>query len=128
MPQSARVCVLEDVVKISTADNSVLARKGETFEFNAQRISQVTAPCPRAADWLDGIIVAKRMPLSKLLGELSRYKPEKLSWDSRAADLKVSGIYQVHDPDKALAILSQTLPITLVPQTGNAIYISCSQK
>lgn len=126
MPERARVCVLEDVVRITASCYNASVRKGETFEFNAQNIRQITNPSSREADWVDGVIVAKRMPLSKLLDELSRYKPEKLFWDSRVADLKVSGIYQVHDPDKAFEILSQTLPIKLVPQTGNRIYISYS--
>ncbi|NDY71105.1 hypothetical protein DO021_06025 [Desulfobacter hydrogenophilus] len=126
MPESARVCVLEDVVRIMASGYNLSVRKGETFEFDVQKIRQIADSSPMAADWVDGIIVAKRMPLSTLLDELSRYKPEKLSWDSRVTVLKVSGIYQVHNPDKALEILSQTLPIKLVSQTDNSIYISSS--
>jgi transmembrane sensor len=126
MPESARVCVLEDVVRIWASSYNILAQKGETFVFNRQMVRQVTDSSQRSADWVDGVIVAKRMPLDKLLGELSRYKPENLSWDSGVTALKVSGIYQAHDPDRVLEILSQTLPIKLVLQSDNSIHISYS--
>lgn len=123
MSESVRVCVLEDVVRITASGCNILARKGETFMFNRQKIRQLTDPSQRSTDWIDGVIVAKRMPLDKLLGELSRYKPAKFSWDSRVAALKVSGIYQVHDPDRVLDILSQAFPINVLRQTDNSIHI-----
>lgn len=126
MPGHARICVLEDAVRISAAGYKVMARAKETWQMGSQDIRLITGPVPGATDWIDGIIVAKGMPLSKLLAELSRYRSGDIGWDHHAARLKAFGIYQVNDPDKALQILSQTLPIKMVPQAGNRIFISCS--
>lgn len=128
MPDHVRICVLEDAVRISAAGYNVTARAKETWQAGPGRVFRMDGTAARATDWLNGIIVAKGMPLSELLGELSRYRPGGIDWDTRVANLKAFGIYQVNQPDKALEILSQTLPIKMSPLAGNAMFISYVQK
>ena len=123
---ATRVCVLEDAVRMTATPYTILAQKGETWEMNSRGIRQITDSWSGATDWVDGLMVARRMPLSRLLDELARYRAGKITWSPRVANLKVSGLYQIHHPDNALQILSQTLPIKLESKAGSHIHISYS--
>ncbi len=76
--------------------------------------SRQLAPSPApergfdADGWVDGVISGKNMRLIDLLDELSRYRVGHITCDSRVADLRVSGVYQVRDTDQVLQFLAHT--------------------
>lgn len=126
MTDAVRIATLEGAVRLGNADDGAVAEAGETWILN-DRGPRQTDDSPRdAAAWVEGVIVARDMPLSDLLAELSRYRAGEIIWDPRVADLKVSGIYQTRNIDKALSILSRSLPVALTGRPGNAIHVSSS--
>lgn len=127
MTDGVRLAVLEGAVRLGTPDGGAVAEAGTTWRWDAGGARRIPDAVQDAIDWLEDVIIAKNMPLSDLLAELSRYRAGEILWDPRVADLKVSGIYHTRDTDKALSILSQSLPVVLTVQTGNRIHIGPSR-
>jgi len=72
---------------------------------------------PADGAWIDGLIVAHRMPLARFAAELSRYRPGHLGCDPEVAWLPVSGVYPVHDTDRVLEMLARLLPVKVRRRT-----------
>lgn len=85
---------------------------GESVLLSAQSIS-ATAPMPNPDAWTHGMLMADRMPLQALLGELSRYRRGVLRCDPAVAQLAVSGAFPLLESNLALAMLQSTYPLRI---------------
>lgn len=65
--------------------------------------------------WVEGALSVRDMPLDAFLRELARYHGP-IECDPTVARLKVSGVFQLDDTRKVLALLRQILPVE--PQAG----------
>ena len=63
--------------------------------------------------WTDGMLVAAHMRLADFLGELGRYRRGQLNCDPKVADLLISGTYPVEDSERALDLLTVSLPVRI---------------
>lgn len=90
-----------------------IAQSGQEFLIGLDSPVLVTDSRFEAAGWIDGVIVAKQMRLADFLEELSRYRAGWLQCDPRVADLRVSGVFQLDDTERALEALMHALPIAL---------------
>ena len=61
--------------------------------------------------WINGQIVADHMKLADFIDELQRYSPERLRYDTRVANLLVSGRFSLADVKGVFHWLSSTLPL-----------------
>ncbi|MGE8464963.1 MAG: DUF4880 domain-containing protein [Pseudomonas putida] len=92
---------------------------GERFELSGgwqQAFDAIQAgpllPLPAAASaWTQGLLIAERMPLGKLLAELDRYRTGFLRCDPAIAALQVSGAFSIDQPDASLSLLTKVLPV-----------------
>lgn len=82
--------------------------------LGAHRLDQVDMD---AAAWSEGLIVTRNMRLADFLAEVSRYRHGFLSCSDDIADLRLSGVYRLEDPDTLLQLLPQTLPVRLSRRT-----------
>ena len=57
------------------------------------------------------------MRLADFVQELSRYRPGWLRCDPAVADLRVSGVFQIDDTDRALAAVAHALPVRVERRT-----------
>ncbi|MNV87275.1 fec operon regulator FecR [compost metagenome] len=57
--------------------------------------------------------MVNRRPLSYVLGELQRYRRDLLRVSDAAGEILVQGVFPLGDVDRALRVLSETLPIAL---------------
>jgi len=76
--------------------------------------------------WIDDALVVKQMRLNEFVAELSRYQKLRLICEPNAANLMVSGVFQLNGPDPvehALKAIARTLPIRITKQ-GDATVIS----
>lgn len=64
-----------------------------------------------AAGWLDGVLVARRMPLGSVMNEFARYHSRILYVTDEVANLPVSGVYRLDAVDDALIAIEATLPV-----------------
>ncbi|MBF5007344.1 FecR domain-containing protein [Diaphorobacter caeni] len=111
--------VLQGAVKITPDESgdTVVVRAGERTRFDSRAIQPVTAASPEAPSWTQGILYANNMRLADFLQELARYREGVLQCDPNAADLRVSGAFQVQDTDSVLELLTQSLPVKLHERT-----------
>jgi transmembrane sensor len=85
--------------------------QGQRSSFTREAASVPQSVNERDALWARGLIFADNMRLADLLAELSRYHSGLLRWTDEVADLRVSGLYQLSNPDAALALLERSYPV-----------------
>jgi len=110
------VHVLVGKVAITPAEQSGArqsAGPGQTLAIAGGRVSPARLALSVPDGWTEGVLVARRMRLGDVLAELQRYRRGWLDWDPAVADLRVSGVFQLDDTDRALAALARSLPVRL---------------
>lgn len=116
----SEVAVFEGVVELRPLQEGAsvvrlqAGMRGSYTHHAAQGNGQVT---DSAAAWTRGSLVAERMRLADLLGELARYRHGVLRCDERIAGLRVTGVYSLRDIDRSLANLALSLPVELAYRT-----------
>ncbi len=112
----SQVAVMEGAIEISPLDaptaKTVLPSQRQAT-FNSKQADTPVALDAGAASWEDGMLIAHKMPLATFLAQLDRYRPGKLQYDKRVANLPVSGAFSLTDTDQTLATLEQTMPVRI---------------
>ena len=85
---------------------------GETAQVS-ERYASLLEVAPARADWLAGMLRVEAMPLAEFVAELGRYRQGWTRCAPEIANLRVSGTYQLNDPDAALAALALAFPVRL---------------
>ena len=84
---------------------------GEQVRFDRQGVF-ATQPLDRdALAWRDGYLVVRQWPLARLCAELGRYRSGVLRCEPAVADLQISGVFPLDEPDRVLAALGRSLPV-----------------
>ena len=115
-----RLAVQQDAVQLQASDSGAppaLARAGDTLLTDGVRIWRDQDRHDDPAAWLDGVIVAREMPLGRLVAELGRHRHGLLQCDADIAQLPISGVFQLGDPERALRVLLQTQAVVAVYRT-----------
>jgi transmembrane sensor len=110
-----RLTVLEHAVEAQLAQRPQekrLINAGEQVSFSAGAF-EAKQPEAVSDGWTRGAISVSQWRLDRLVAELARYRHGRLSCDPAVAGLRVSGSFPLNDTDRALALLSQTLPVRL---------------
>ncbi len=118
--ENARVAVFEGAVEIRPAgapDAAIRLDAGQGSRFSRYRADPPTPVSEDAASWSRGVLVADAWRLDDFLAELGRYRPGLLRCDPAVADLRVSGVFPLHDTDRALHNLERGLPVAVVYRT-----------
>lgn len=108
-----RLDVFDGAVEIRSSATGSTQRvmAGQAAVFDARTISALLTASPLREAWVRGSLPADNLPLGELLTELNRYRHGHISVAPEVAGLKVMGIYPADDPDRALDMLEQALPI-----------------
>ncbi|WP_353235303.1 FecR domain-containing protein [Diaphorobacter ruginosibacter] len=117
--RSTLLSVLQGAVRVSPshASEAAIVRAGERLRFDSQGLGPVTPLSALADAWTRGVLFAENMRLKDFLAELSRYREGALHCEPDAADLMVSGVFQLGDTDRILELLEQTLPVRVLART-----------
>lgn len=110
-----QLTVLEHAVEAQLADFPQEKRRinaGEQISFSAVAFGQQQA-AGNGDSWTRGVLSVSQWRLDQVLAELARYRHGRLDCDPAIAGLRVSGSFPLKEPDRALLLLSQTLPIRL---------------
>lgn len=110
-----QLTVLEHAVEAQLADFPQEKRRinaGEQISFSAVAFGQQQA-AGNGDSWTRGVLSVSQWRLEQVLAELARYRHGRLDCDPAIAGLRVSGSFPLKEPDRALLLLSQTLPIRL---------------
>ena len=72
--------------------------------------------------WRQGMIETRGERLSKFIGDLSRYTPERIVIaDPRAAQMKIGGAFSVRDVSATLERIARIEPVTVTHEDGEVI-------
>ena len=109
------LAVFEGRVALRTAESAETRQiaAGEQVTFTATEIGVIEAADPARKAWTRGVLLAKDITLGELADELARYQRGYLGVAPEVADLRVIGGYPLRDPDKALDMLADILPIRI---------------
>lgn len=120
MDGSTRVAVEEGTVEVhcpagmASAEDGVRLTAGETvrYEQGVCPVRETGLNVARLTAWRDGRVVFDDRSLSEVVGELNRYRPGPIVLlDSKLGERRVTGVFDVRDPDRALSAIEQVLPI-----------------
>lgn len=116
----SRVTVFEGAVGIHpehAIDTAVRVDAGQHTTFSVKQVMSPITVQESAAAWSRGVLVAENMRIADFLAELSRYRSGLLRCDSAVSDLRVTGVFPLHDTDRALLNLTLGLPVRVVYRT-----------
>ena len=113
------VAVAESQVQVcpeqSDAQSCLTLQPGQTARISAGRVRRLgdTAAADVGA-WTEGWLPVDNRPVVEVLDELNRWRATPIAFDrSELADLRVSGVFALRDPEKAADNLTQLLPLVL---------------
>ncbi|RZI56375.1 MAG: DUF4880 domain-containing protein [Rubrivivax sp.] len=115
------VQALEGWVDVSPGTGQLASRRlvaGRQWTFDARGVGAAEAADGGAGAWVDGLIVARDMPLAALAAELSRYRRGWLRCDAAVARLRISGVFPVDDLHRVVAAIQRTLPVRARARTS----------
>jgi transmembrane sensor len=116
---STLVAVAESQVRVCPEDGDagicMTLSPGQGARLTTHGVERFSGiPVADIGAWADGWLSAEDRPLVEVLDELNRWRTTPIAFDRRAlADLRVSGIFPLRDPDKATANLTALLPLVL---------------
>ncbi|NQD56675.1 DUF4880 domain-containing protein [Pseudomonas sp. CM25] len=90
---------------------------GEDWRLDAQGAQRLEHVDMDAMAWSEGLIVTRDMRLFDFLAQVSRYRHGYLGCSDEIADLRLSGVFRLEDPERLLQLLPQTLPVRLLQRT-----------
>lgn len=124
---SAIVSVEESAVAVEQGHgNRVVVSAGEFITYNESQTSQVQPiVIDDAFAWRRGKLIFEDRPLAQVISDINRYRRGiiKVS-DSRLLDLRVSGIFDLRQPEGVLDALVATLPINATYLTSYLVVLS----
>lgn len=121
-----QVCVTQGAVEIVPSRAPQAARivsSGWQTRFDADSVAGAAAAPASSEAWLQGVLVAERMPLGEVVAQLSRYRSGVVRCDPAVAQLPVDGIFQLNDTDRIFALLQLSLPIRVLSRTRYLISV-----
>ncbi len=117
---STSVAVLESAVEVTPAASGEASRvqAGERLVFTGGATGRREPLDPQADAWTRGQLIAADARLGDFIAELGRFRRGVLRCDPAVADLRFSGVFPVHDTDRILAMLPNSLPVAVRRRTA----------
>ncbi|MEE9099404.1 FecR family protein [Pseudomonas nitroreducens] len=110
-----RVDVTEGVVQVNSAGSEpVRLSAGERLSYRESAAPEAVQPLDlsSASAWQRGKLIFNQRPLGEVLDELERYVPGRIVLtDSALRQHKVSGVFDLKDPDALLKTLERLQPV-----------------
>lgn len=114
------VGVVESAVEITLADVTGfphVLQAGERVSFTRREIDMPAMLTDDDNAWMRGQIVAVNVRLEEFLADLARYRRGIVRCDPAVADLRLSGVFPLHDTNHILAVLPNVLPVEVTTRT-----------
>ncbi len=125
------VTVIESKVAVANRARPheyITLQDGQSIHFDSQRLQQPEIASPFAASWAQQRLIYQNTSLDTVISDLSRYRSNYLSINTQAAQLRFTGVLPTNDPEAALSILENALPIRITRYGGWIIRIENDYK
>ncbi|KTS92074.1 FecR domain-containing protein [Pseudomonas parafulva] len=114
--------VEDDCLRVVVSEGRVFTRRqgtgliqwlepGGEWRVTATGAEHVAPSGIDAMAWTEGLIVGKNMLLRDFLAQISRYRRGYLTCSDDIAELRLSGVFRLQDPEQLLQLLPTTLPV-----------------
>lgn len=113
---TTRVAAIQGRATIDLGDLAAAPRvvgEGEAVAFSRDGIISAMSTSPNDDVWTMGLIEASSTRLGDFIDQLKRYHRTILRCHPDVADLQVSGLFQIADLPRILALLNQNYPIRI---------------
>jgi transmembrane sensor len=104
-------------VRNNPVDNELIVRAGNRLDFSEGPLSTPQSLSPERDAWRNGRLVIDDWRLDHALSELQRYRPGIIQCAPQVAGLRLSGAFPLDDTDRAMAAISQALPVRIETRT-----------
>lgn len=112
--KALQVTALRGTVALTLpAGDSLLVAEGRQAALAAHRPPEMVAARGTESLWTTGFIAMDNEPLSHLIDALRDYHIGVLDLKSGVAQLRISGMFSLDDPDRTLRALAETRPVRL---------------
>ncbi|HDY97405.1 MAG TPA: DUF4880 domain-containing protein [Pseudomonas sabulinigri] len=101
----------------SRSGQRLIASHGEHYALRHQRIDPIAAQRIDPTAWTRGMLVVNDIRLGDFVQELARYRSGIIGCDPAVAGLRLSGVFQLDQPEALLDNLSRTLPVSIVSRS-----------
>lgn len=99
---------------------------GHEVHFDRDGFGPVAASASGATAWVEGFLQVRDRPLAEVIEALRPYHRGVLRLDPAVAELRVSGLYRLDNPEQILDTLARTLPIHITRRTGLWVTVSAT--
>jgi transmembrane sensor len=111
--QPVRVTSLEGSATVRADGRGLVVPARRCVELAPQQPPKLTAALGTEDLWTRGLIALSAEPLGRLVEALQDYHPGRLQASPAAAQVRISGLFSLDDPQRTLLILTQTQPLRL---------------
>ncbi|WP_374090100.1 FecR domain-containing protein [Methylomicrobium lacus] len=122
------VTVYEHAVRVVFSQGTTIEalREGELVAVNEGRVSKVVAVNRKQTQaWRDHRLVFRDLPLVQVVAELNRYRPGSIVIvNARLKQHRVTGVFDTREPDKALAVIENTLKLAVYRLPGSLVLLA----
>lgn len=110
---ACRLDVQSGLVSVRRDDGRppVVVAAGEARRIHAGGVFAAASNGIEPGAWAEGVIVANDARLADFIAEVARYRRGHLGLAPGVGGLRLSGVYQLDDTDKLLAVVARTLPV-----------------
>ena len=116
--EGTEVRVIEGRVEARSASARATLTAGERARLRGGRF-ETAALDPAETAWREGGLIVSDRPLAEVLAELGRYRRGRVLLLDRAKGARpVSGVFDLADPDQALAVLAEAMGLRLTRLPG----------
>ncbi|WP_395337177.1 FecR family protein [Novosphingobium sp. BL-8H] len=105
----AELVVTEHRVRVIGGGRSGIVDEGQRVDFDAETLGVIETAGNGATAWTRGRLVVVNRPLREVVAEIARYRHGYLSVAGTAADVKVSGVYDLDHPLAAVDSIERSL-------------------
>lgn len=125
-PTGSLVAVTESKVSArSTSGDAMVLVPGNVAMLGSGDVRMIVGlEAETALTWRKGYITVVERPLSEVVDLLRAYQPGFILLSSKAAAMRVSGLFLLDNVDATMRQIAQTLPVTVTYHTDYLIQIS----
>ena len=99
---------------------------GHEVHYDRSGFGPIEISSSGATAWVDGFLQVRDRPLAEVIEALRPYHNGVLRLDPAVAELRVSGLYRLDNPQQILDTLARTLPIHITRRTGLWVTVSAT--
>ncbi|MFG0416454.1 DUF4880 domain-containing protein [Ectopseudomonas khazarica] len=113
----SEIRVEQGEVLVRAAAGQRQLQAGDGLAVSATRMSALGAGALDPFAWARGLLVVRDIRLADFLAEAGRYRRGWLGCDPAVADLRLSGVFRLAEPELMLRNITHLLPVALVERT-----------